>query len=280
VTSFARFVGLDARRGDRDDRVLPATRWLGRILVPALAVAAVILYGFLDRTTELFAWTIRPNMTPIMMGAGYATGAYFFYRVVTTDHWHRVALVFPGIAVFTWFMGLATVLHWANFNHSHPSFAIWAFLYAVAPFLVPAVWYLNRHTDPRDPADVRLPRVVRWASGASGLIITLTAALLFVVPEALIAVWPWTVSPLTARILLGWFALFGVVNLAVAFDPRWSAVRLPVQTELIGFGLVLLGAGLAWDDFDTANPLTWGFVGGFGLYLPALLALYAVMERR
>lgn len=280
MTSFARFVGLDARRAERDDRVLPVTRWLGRLLVPALAVAAVILYGYPDRTTVLFAWTIRPNMTPIMMGAGYATGAYFFYRVATTGHWHRVALVFPGIAVFTWFMGLATALHWANFNHNHVSFAIWAFLYAVAPFLVPAVWYLNRHTDPREPADTRLPRVVQWASGVSGLAITLSAVLLFVVPEVLMAFWPWTVSPLTSRVLLGWFALFGVVNLAVAFDPRWSAARLPVQTELIGFGLVLLGAVLAWGDFDTTNPLSWGFVGGFGLYLLALLALYAVMETR
>jgi hypothetical protein len=109
---------------------------------------------------------------------------------------------------------------------------------------------------------------------------TAMAAVLFVVPGVLQAVWPWPVSPLTARILLGWFALFGVVNLGVAFDDRWSAARIPAQTEVIGFGLVLVGAVRAWDDFDVANPLTWGFVGGFALYVLAVVALYGYMETR
>jgi hypothetical protein len=119
-----RGLGLDRSRPGRTDQILPETRWLGRLLVPALVVAAVILWGVPGRTTELFAWTIRPDMTPIVMGPGCATGAYFFTRVATTDRWHTVAIVFPGIAVFTRFMGLATALHWANFNHDHVTFYI------------------------------------------------------------------------------------------------------------------------------------------------------------
>lgn len=282
MSTESRMPGLTLRNSIRDDRVLLETRWLGRILVPALAVAAIILFGYPGRTTELFAWTIRPDMTPIVMGAGYATGAYFFTRVATIDRWHEVAIVFPGIAAFTWFMGIATGLHWANFNHDHVTFYIWTFLYIVAPVLVPVIWYRNRQTDSGESASssVRLPRIVQWVAGATGLVITVLAVALFVVPEYLIAVWPWTVSPLTARILLGWFALFGVVNLGVALDDRWSAARVPAQTEIIGFGLVLIGAVRAWDDFDFANPLAWGFIGGFAVYVLALLALYGFMETR
>lgn len=272
----------DVQPSVRNDRILSVTRWVGRILVPALVVAALILYWFPDRTTELFAWTIRPTMTPILMGAGYGTGAYFFYRVATGDQWHRVAPVFPGIAVFTWFMALATVLHWENFNHDHVTFAIWVFLYAVAPVLVPAVWFVNRRTDPRRSVDAgaRTPRAVLWISGVSGAVITVTSVLLFALPDLLITNWPWDVSPLTARILLGWFALFGVANLAVAFDSRWTAARILVQTQVIGFGLLLVGAARAWGDLDTSNPLTWGFLGGFALYVAALVALYYFMETR
>lgn len=282
MATVSRFIGVGGGQSVRDDRVLPLTRLVGAILVPALLVAAVILYVFPDRTTELFAWTINPNMTPIVMGAGYATGAYFFYRVATTKNWHTVALVFPGIAVFTVFMALATILHWENFNHSHVTFAIWAFLYAVAPLLVPALWVLNRRTDPHEPVgtDARLPRVVQWLGGAGGLVIAAMAVVMFVVPDLLIAYWPWDASPLTARILLGWFALFGVANLTVVFDSRWSAARIVVQTQVIGFGLLLLGVARAWGDFDAASPTTWGFVGGFALYLLALTGLYYVMETR
>ena len=282
MTQITRFFGFDAQSTEPDDRILPITRWVGRILVPILVGAFIILFGLPERTTELFAWTIRPNMTPILMGAGYGTGAYFFYRVATTDTWHEVSLVFPGIVVFTWFMAIATALHWENFNHSHVAFAIWVFLYVAAPLLVPAIWLLNRRTDPHQPGttDSLLPREVQWVSGVSGVLITVIAVVLLLVPELLMNHWPWDTSPLTARIMLGWFALFGVVNLGVAFDARWSAARIPVQTQVLGFGLLLVGVIREWSDFDTTNPATWGFVGGFTLYLLALVALYLFMESR
>ena len=56
---------------------------------PVLAAAFLVLYGLPGRTTELFAWTIPPDMTPILMGAGYGAGVYFFCRVATGDEWHR-----------------------------------------------------------------------------------------------------------------------------------------------------------------------------------------------
>lgn len=279
---------LEARRrptagGPHDDgRVLPLTRWVARVIAPLLAAASLILYGLPGRTTELFAWTIRPEMTPMLMGAGYGAGVYFFYRVATTREWHRVAPVFPGIAAFTWFMAVATVLHWENFNHTHYTFALWVFLYAVTPLLVPALWALNRRTDSGEPVDgdVSLPRAVRLLGGALGALVTVSAVGLFLVPGLMIEVWPWAVSPLTTRILAGWFGLFGVANVAAALEPRWSGIRLSVQSQLLGFALVLVGVARAWGDFDAANPLTYGVVVGMVLYLCAIAVLYVGMERR
>ncbi len=70
----------------RDDRVLPETRVVSALIVPFLIVGFVILYLFPGDTGRLFAWTIEPRMTPLVMGAGYFAGAYFFARGV------RVAL--------------------------------------------------------------------------------------------------------------------------------------------------------------------------------------------
>jgi hypothetical protein len=267
---------------DRDDRVLPSTRWIARFIIPFLAAAFLVLYGLPDRTTALFAWTIRPEMTPVVMGAGYGAGVYFFYRVATADEWHTVAPVFLGIATFTWFMGVATVLHWANFNHAHYTFVLWVVLYAVTPVLIPAVWARNRRTDAGAPTtdDPRLPDSVRLLGGALAVVVTVSAVTLFVLPDLLIAAWPWAVSPLTARVLAGWFALFGVVNGVAILDPRWSGARILVQSELLGFGLVLVGVVRFWSNFDASNVLTWAVVGGMMLYLVAIVVLYVVMERR
>jgi hypothetical protein len=221
-------------------------------------------------------------MTPIIMGAGYGAGVYFFYRVSTIDRWHEVAPVFLGITTFTWFMAIATVLHWANFNHGHHTFFLWVILYALTPLLVPAVWAYNRRTDPGATAadEPDYPSGVRVLGVVLGLVIVGSAVVLFAVPALMIGVWPWSVSPLTARILSGWFALFGVVNLAVALDPRWSAARILVQSEILGFALVLVGVFRVWDNFDTSNVLTWAVVGGMILYLLTILVLYVGMERR
>ena len=266
----------------KDDRVLPSTRWIARFIIPFLAAAFVVLYGVPHRTTEFFAWTIRPEMTPIIMGAGYGAGVYFFYRVASGASWHEVAPVFPGIATFTWFMAIATGIHWENFNHDHFTFALWVVLYAATPIVIPVLWFHNRRTDPGEigPGETRLPRAVRALAGGLGFLITISAVLIFVVPTVMIGTWPWAVSPLTARILAGWFALLGVVNAVVALDPRWSAARILVQSQVLGFAMVLLGAVRVWNNFDPSNVLTWAVVGGMGFYLIAILILYFTLEPR
>jgi hypothetical protein len=80
--------------------------------------------------------------------------------------------------------------------------------------------------------------------------------------------------------LAGWFALFGVVNGVVVLDPRWSAARILVHSQILGFTLVLIGVVRVWANFDPSNVLTWGVVGGMALYLFAILFLYIVMETR
>ncbi len=53
---------------ERDDRVLPATRALSIAIIPFLVVAFVVLFLYPDDTERLFAWPIRPRMTPMVLG--------------------------------------------------------------------------------------------------------------------------------------------------------------------------------------------------------------------
>ena len=71
-----------ALAGVRDDRILPETRALGFIIPPFLLAAFLILYLFPDRTQDLFAWGVKPPMTPLLMGGGYISGGYYFLRVL------------------------------------------------------------------------------------------------------------------------------------------------------------------------------------------------------
>lgn len=265
----------------QDDLILPATRWVARIIVPILGLAFLILYGLPQRTADFFAWTINPTMTPMMMGAGYLAGAYFFARVAGASRWHHVALGLPAVAAFVWFMGLATVLHYDKFNHSHPAFIAWLILYAVTPFLIPALWWANRQTDGGEsdmPAKL-IPPLARGMMGIIGVITLGNAFLMLLWPASYIPIWPWLLTPLTARVVGGWFALPGVVALGVAVDARWSAARVTLQSQMLGIGLILTAVVRAWPEFDTAKVATWVFVGGLTALLAVVAGLYGYMER-
>lgn len=266
----------------RDDRILPETRIIGALIPPFLIVAFVILYLFPNDTDKLFAWTIKPSMTPLMMGGGYISGSYFFVRLVIGGRWSWYTLGFLPIAAFTGFMAAATILHWDKFNHEHISFYAWLILYLVTPILVPFLWLRNRATDPGSlaPGDVAVPAPVRIAALFVGAALVATAAFMFALPDTAASIWAWTLTPLTSRVIAGWFALPGALGLMYATDSRWGSWRIVLQSQAIGVALILVGAWRAWGDFKPDRPMTWVFVGGLSMLLVALVTLYALMESR
>jgi EamA domain-containing membrane protein RarD len=131
----------------RDDRVFPATRLLGAVIVPFLLVAFALLYFFPDDTRHWFAWDVQPTITPLLMGAGYIAGAYFFVRVARETRWHRIHVGFLPVTAFTLFMAIGTFNHLDRFATEHVAFWIWVGLYVVTPVLVPLAQSCDRSHD-------------------------------------------------------------------------------------------------------------------------------------
>lgn len=270
---------------NRDDRVQVTTRILGAIIVPFLLVAFGMLYLFPADTGRWFAWEIKPRMTPLLMGAGYFAGAYFFVQVVISRKWHRVHIGFLPITAFTLFLGIATLAHLDRFNHNHIAFWVWTALYLTTPVLVPLAWIRNRVTDPGElesKSDLRLSPRVRIMLFSVGAVMFAVAAVLLLSPPTMIRLWPWMLTPLTAQVIGGWFALPGVVALMMAIDGRWSAISVTLHSQMIGLVFILAAVARAWSDFDASNVLTYVFAGGLSLLLLALVGLdlrMRVMQR-
>ncbi|MEP7193134.1 MAG: hypothetical protein ABI903_09740 [Actinomycetota bacterium] len=113
----------------RDDRVLAYTRGLSIFISPFLLVAFVLLYFFPGDTKQLFAWTIRPTMTPMVLASAYLGGAYFFLHVPRAPRWNPLKTGFLSVTLFATLLGIATIIHWDKFNHGHVAFWLWAGLY-------------------------------------------------------------------------------------------------------------------------------------------------------
>ena len=262
----------------RDDAVLPATRALSAFIVPFLVVAFVVLYGFPGDTDRWFAWRIAPPMTPMTLGAVYLGGAYFFVRAFRAPAWHTIKAGFVAVGTFASLMGVATIIHWDRFNHDHVAFWLWAGLYFTTPFLVWGVWAMNRRRGTvATPADVALPPAARLMMSATGVLAVAAGLFLFLAPERAVDVWPWTLTPLTSRVLGAVFML-GVAGLGVTTDARWSAARLMLQVQVFMLALILLAAARARADFDASNAMTWLLLVGIAGTLVAAAVLIVRMD--
>jgi hypothetical protein len=262
----------------QDDRIYPFTRIVAAVVVPFLVLAFIILYFFPEQSGGRFAWAIQPNMTAMFMGAGYIGGSWLFINAIFGRRWHRVAPGFAPVTTFTIVMLLATALHWDRFDPGHLPFILWLGLYVVTPCLVPLVWLHNRRADSGAPEedDLQTPAAARWGLRLIGLAILLFAVAGFLQPEWLSSVWVWKLSPLTARIMSGWFALLGVGGLVIGRETRWSSWRVGLQAIGLWHLLVVIAALLNPGDFS-GGLLNWYLVSVIAILL-GMIGLYGMME--
>lgn len=246
------------------------------VIMPVLTAAWAVLYLFPGRTTQLWAWTIRPDMTAVTLGAGYLGGAWFFWRVATSDEPRRVVGGLAAAAVFTTMLGVATFLHWDRFNHDHVSFWAWLFLYTVSPPLLPVLAWANHRAAARAPAAAGrlLPARTRATLVAVGAVQLLAALVWFAVPGRFTHVAPWALTPLTARTLSAFVAFTGSLLVWSLVDRRWKALQFGVEAVTVGLALTALGLLRAHRDFTGPAVAR----GGYGLSLAALLALAAWLQ--
>jgi hypothetical protein len=212
------------------------TRAVAGFLVLILVDAAQLLAFYPDRTDTLWAWTIQPPVTAMLLGSIYTAGAYFFARVLFGAPWEQVAAGFPPIALFVWMAVVATALHLDRFHEDSLPFAAWAALYVVTPIAVPLLYLRNRGPIGGPP----LARGTRAALAAAGAAIVVVSLVIFVVPDVAIDAWPYALTPLTARITAAVLAVYGGLWLSVAVYNSTRAARIPLQAHVVGLVVLLV----------------------------------------
>ena len=250
----------------RDDRILPLTRWVAILVIPFLLVALGLLYARSELASSLFAWSIKPRITAMLLGSAYLGGAVFFASLLASRRWHHVALGVPAVATFASLLLVTTVLHRDLFLFDRVSGLVWTLIYVVAPPLVILAWALNRRHDPgRQPGDAAVPAPVLRLLLVIGVGAMVFAALLYAVPSVFIDAWPWTLTPLSARVLAPMLCLPGVLAIGIALDQRRSSLRTPLVAQAAALVAMLGGLLLRSDDL-TGPPvsvaLAWLLLAG------------------
>lgn len=153
-------------------------------------------------------------------------------------------------------------------------------MYIVTPFLVPALWSNNRKTDSGEPegGDVLISPAVSIILKLISAGSLLYAVVGFIDPDLVINTWPWTLTPLTARVMCGWVVLLGVGAYTMSWEKRWSGWKVPLESIAIWHILVFVAAFMNPDDFK-AGLVNW-YTVAIGGMLVGILIFYPVMELR
>jgi len=120
-------------------------------------------------------------------------------------------------------------------------------------------------------------RIVIGAVGATTLAI---AIFLFLNPALMMNLWPWTLTPLTSRVMSAMFSLPGIVGLGMAMDDRWSSAKIILQSQGFSILLILIAVFRTRADFNWGIPASWLFTCGLTGMLAGILVFYAYFNAR
>ncbi|HET6551236.1 MAG TPA: hypothetical protein VFG79_22410, partial [Solirubrobacter sp.] len=168
----------------------------------------------------------------------------------------------------------ATIIHEDRFKWDYPPTWVWALVYAGVPLAIPVLVARQRRTAeaaaPRDPG----LRALRVVSGIAGAVLLIGATALYLAPVDLGKHWPWELTPLLARAVAAWYALFGTLLVTHA-----AALRRPEEltigyATLACWSVLLLALPLLYpDDVSGAAVYVLGMAALLALALGALVAV-------
>lgn len=233
------------------------------------------------RTETTFAWTIQPPVTAAFLGAGYAASLVLVLVSARQPSWAAARVAVPGVLVFTTVTLAATLLHLDRFNldspHGLARFSAWTWLvvYLLAtPVLLALLVGQLRRTAGVDPERrAPLPRWVRVVGGVQTAILIVTGLVLFAAPASAASLWPWPLTPLTARAVAAWLIGIGVTAAHALGENDWARLRAAMPTYALFGGLELAVTLAHAGAVDASRPATWLYgallvsivaVGGYG----------------
>ena len=234
-------------------------------------VAGPVLYFFPGKTASYFAWTIQHPLTPVFMGAAYFAGVGNLIAVLE-NRWSLARVQLPAIIVFSSLMLISTLLHIPVFNWSHPVAWAWLAVYLVSPVAATVVFVqMERGFRPPEFESRQLPRGFSALMIIAGAIQALLGVALFLFPGQVAPLWAWSLTPLTSRVIGGWWLSGAALQIMLAQQETLHTARVGLLANLLINSLLVAGALIHFSDLN-GPPASIAF---YFLFCLALIGISA-----
>lgn len=258
-----------------------AGRWQ-KLFYAAVALLAIWVgvWGFLlpERVEKALPWPV-PALHARFLGAMYLSGTTFMLGALLARRWAAVRIVVPMLAIWTGMLFVVSLFHLSTFDWGRPQTWVWFSAYLAYPLI--ALWIIWRMRHGRPSGGEPLPPVLRGYLVGQGVIVTLLALLLFLLPGMMVEVWPWRISRLLAQLYSAPFFSYGIGSLIAARRNRREETGIILVATLVFAGGVLLASWLHRSLFSAGDVADWLWFLGFGIATVALgLGSALVLFRR
>ena len=242
-------------------------------------IAGSQLFVATEQTDRYFAWTIEPPLTAAFLGAAYWAALVLVALAAREPLWANARVAVVAAIVLVPLIMLVTFLHISKF-HTDSDDALtlvgtWLFI-ATYVWLSVVLWvFFVRQLrvpggDP--PRSVPLPAWARAALVVQAAVMLAVGAALLVAPGSTADLWPWQLTPLTARATGAWALAIGVAGSLGAREGDWRRLRAPFAAY-VTLSVLAAAAVLRYPDVPD-----WGHAGSWVLVavLASMLALGVV----
>jgi hypothetical protein len=252
----------------------PLRAWLAVEVLFGIGAVMAIGVSPADSATN-FSWPIQPVVMAAVLGAFYMSSALLFLLPFFAKRWEMIRVMILPTAIFSTVQLIATFLHWDKFSIGTTPFYVWFASYLLPPpiFVGAYIWHQRHSQTQTTQSGQPLPawmRTLFWISGI-GLIVLATSA--FILPSLLIPVFPWQLTPLTARSLCGWIMISGVLLISMVRENDRSRVRFATPFLILVLPTILLQMSRFANQVNWTNTTLWiglilaAVMCGSGLYL-------------
>jgi hypothetical protein len=200
----------------------------GLLFVAAFLVllAGIQLYGFTDRTSSFFAFTVENPLSALFLGAGYIASIAIEALGGRQRIWANARIAVPAVFVFTVLTLSVTLMHLGQLHlggqfpvHTRVVAFGWLAIYVVVPILLLIISAVQLRTPGSDPPrSARLPSWTRAALGIQAIVLFGFGTALFAVPGLAAPLWPWKLTTLTAQAIGAWLIALGVAAAQALYE--------------------------------------------------------------
>jgi hypothetical protein len=230
-------------------RELRAVLWLFAALA---VIAGLLLFPLAEETDRFFSWTIQPPLTAAFMGAAYWAAFVLIGWTARAGTWEAARPTLVPVAAIAVLLLASTLLHLDKFDFDSIFGWFWLVVYCVVPpALVVLVWrQMQLPSEPPPPAGRPIPPALRGLLALQAVVMGVIGAVMFVEPSTAEDLWPWMLTPLTARAVSAFLIGFAAAAAYAVADNRAERFAGAAYSYAALGALELLAAAIFGADFD------------------------------